>query len=63
MFFESLNMKFDSNCFELESKQFCNNENNKLRFFVTGVENDQFENYVPKNLDKILISYGGKDEI
>ena len=58
LFFESLGMKFDSDCFKMDNKQFCNNENNRLRLFVNGMENYEFENYVPKNLDKILIIYG-----
>lgn len=64
LFFESLGMRFDSSCFKLESEEeFCNNEDNKLRFFVNGAENSQFGDYVPENLDKILISYGSGDEI
>ncbi len=64
LFFESLGIKFSSDCFKLDSgEEFCNNDNGKLRFFVNGAENDQFENYVPRNLDKILISYGSNDEI
>ena len=32
--------------------------NKKLKLFVNGKENNEFENYVFKKLDKILISYG-----
>ncbi len=63
LFFESLGMSFDSNCFKSDSKQFCNKGDSKLRFFVNGLENDQFANYIPKNLDRILITYGKEDEI
>ena len=61
LFFESLGMKFNLECFEIDDKQFCNNENNRLRLFVNDIENYEFGNYVPKNLDKILITYGNKD--
>jgi hypothetical protein len=58
LFFESLRMQFSSECFKLEDAQFCNNDNSKLRVFVNGAENNQFGDYVPKSLDKILITYG-----
>lgn len=58
LFFESLGMQFSSECFKLEDAQFCNNDNSKLRVFVNGAENNQFGDYVPKSLDKILITYG-----
>ncbi len=60
LFFESLGIRFYSDCFEIDDKQFCNNKDNKLRFFVNNVENAQFENYVPEDLDKILITYGNE---
>ena len=61
LFFESLGMEFSSECFKLENAQFCDNDNSKLRIFVNGAENNQFENYTPKSLDKILITYGDGD--
>lgn len=63
LFFESLGVEFGSNYFKLEDKELYNNATHKLRFFVNGIENSQFGNYVPGNLDKILISYGNESEI
>ena len=59
IFFESVGMKFDSNCIALENKEkFCNDNSKKLKFFVNGKESSEYENYVFKDNDKILISYG-----
>ena len=59
IFFESVGMDFNKDCITLENKEkFCNDGNKKLKFSVNGKENNEFENYVFKKLDKILISYG-----
>ena len=63
LFFKSLGMNFNSSCFVIDNKEFCNENGNKLRFFVNGKENYEYGNYVPKDLDKILISYGSDEEI
>ncbi|MBI2598041.1 MAG: hypothetical protein HYW50_02495 [Candidatus Diapherotrites archaeon] len=57
-FFQSIGMEFSKECFELGEKKFCNNENETLQFFVNGKPNQEFENYKPKDLDKILIYFG-----
>lgn len=62
IFFESVGMEFNKNCLKLAGNQkFCNNGNKTLKFFLNGKPNSEYENYVFKDLDKILISYG--DEI
>ena len=62
VFFKSIGMNFDKSCITQENNEkFCNDGNKKLKFFVNGKENNEFENYVFNDLDKILISYG--DEI
>ena len=63
IFFESVGMRFDSNCIALENKEkFCNENNKKLKFFVNGKESNEFDNYVFNDLDKVLISYGDESE-
>ena len=63
VFFKSVYMDFNKDCITLESKEkFCNDDNNKLRFFINGQPNNDFENYVFKDLDKILISYGNENQ-
>ena len=63
IFFKSIGMDFNKDCITLENKEkFCNKENKKLKFYVNGQENSEFENYVFNDLDKILISYGDESE-
>lgn len=63
-FFASLSMKFNSTCFITDS-EFCDTETKTLKFYVNDVENNEHENYKPRDLDRMLISYGNesKDEI
>ncbi len=64
VFFKSIGMNFDKNCITLENNEkFCNDENKKLKFFVNGKENNEFENYVFDDLDKILITYGEGNDL
>ena len=61
-FFNTIGMNFDSECFSLETnEEFCNDDENKLRFFVNGEENFEFGEYVPRDLDRILITYGNNE--
>lgn len=61
IFFKSVGIDFNKDCITIENNQYCNNENKKIRFFVNGKENKEFENYVFNDLDKILISYGSEN--
>ncbi len=60
LFFKSIGIEFNSSSFIFEGNEYSNNENKKLRFFVNEKENDQFGDYVPKDMDKILILYGNE---
>ena len=63
VFFNSIGMDFNKDCITLENKEkFCNQGNAKLKFYVNGKPNNEFENYVFNDLDKILISYGSESE-
>ena len=63
IFFESIGMDLNKECITPENKEkFCSDGNNKLKFFVNEIENNEFENYVFNDLDKILISYGDESE-
>lgn len=70
-FFKSVGMQFTRNCFVDDlGNRYCNNATHTLKFYVkkpggTWQANDQFEKYQPKELDKILITYGNEtpDEI
>ncbi len=63
MFFESLGMKLSPTCFKTDDGiSYCNDNNNTLKFYVNNVSNAQFDKYVLRELDKILISYGAENE-
>ena len=63
IFFKSIGMDFNKDCITLENNEkFCNDENKNIKFLVNEKENDEFENYVFKDFDKILISYGNENQ-
>lgn len=63
VFFKSIGIDFNKDCITLENNEkFCNKDNKKLKFYVNGKANNEFENYVFNDLDKILISYGDESE-
>lgn len=63
IFFESIGMNLNEDCITLENKeQYCSDADKKLKFYVNGKLNDEFENYVFKDMDKILVSYGDGSE-
>ena len=55
-------INFNNNCIFIEGSNYCNDENKKLKFYANGHQNDEFDNYIIKDLDKYLISYGSEDE-
>lgn len=60
--FKSLRMDLDSSCIAAEGKNYCNGNGNKLRLYVNGRISSQFDNYVIRDLDKILVSYGNEND-
>ena len=61
-FIKSVNMNIEDGCFTLDDgKQYCNNENNKLRFFINGNETESINNYVINPNDRILVIYGNEN--
>lgn len=63
MFFDSLGMKLSSTCFKTDNgTNYCNNGNRTLKFYVNGQLNSEFDKYLLRDLDKILISYGSEGE-
>ena len=60
-FFESLNMKFDSQCLAIDTKNgYCSENSKKLKMYVNGKQNYKYENYEFNDLDRILITYGSE---
>ena len=63
-FFESLNMSFAQNCLIVSNgSSYCSNFNNQIAILVNGKANDQFEHYILKDGDTILISYDNNDDL
>lgn len=64
MFLESVGMKLTQNCFSTDQgTNYCNGNNKTLKFYVNNVSTTESSSYLLRDLDKILISYGGnRDE-
>lgn len=60
-FFSTLGMNFSKDCFKFD-QNYCNSQDEKLRFLVNGKENFEFENYIPRDLDRILITFGNETD-
>ena len=64
IFFKSVGMDFNKECLSLsDGQKACNDDKNTLKFYVNGKPNNELENYVFKDLDKILISYGSETNL
>ena len=61
-FFASLGIGFNSTCFATETESYCNGNASKLRMLVNCEENQDYGAYAPKDLDRILITYGSESE-
>ena len=57
-FIETLGMKLTSTSIAVEGVTYRNEGDKKLRMFVNGNENFDYDRYVLKSVDKILIVYG-----
>jgi len=62
-FFSSLGMAFNSTCFSTETKSYCDDGTSALAFFVDGEQNYEYGDYVPQDMDRILITYGSAEPI
>ena len=55
-------MNIGNGCFTLDDgNQYCNNDVNKLRFFINGNETESINNYVINPNDRILVIYGNEN--
>ncbi|MBI2084882.1 MAG: hypothetical protein HYT70_04725 [Candidatus Aenigmarchaeota archaeon] len=68
MFFDSLGMRFNLECFEVTgAKKYCNSGSATLKMYIKHADgaweqNSEYEKYVFKDLDKILITYGDETD-
>lgn len=57
-FFKTLGIDFTKECFTLDTgEKFCNTEDYLLQLFVNGEPSTQLNEYIPNDLDRILITY------
>lgn len=62
-FINSLKMNLTSTCFTLDTgEKFCNQGGSTLKMFVNGKENNQYDQYVPQDIDRLLISFGSDSQ-
>ena len=62
-FFNTLGMELDPSCLILANgTEYCNDDSYKLRMYVNGRPNNDFQNYEFKDLDQILMTYGDENE-
>ena len=57
-------MSLDENCF-VDDKQnrYCTDEERTLQFYVNGDPNGEFNNYVIRDADRVLVTYGTDDAV
>ncbi len=61
---KSIGGDLNAQCLTLPNQEsFCNNENSMVMFFVNGKRNEKYGDYKIQDLDKILVSYGNKDNV
>ena len=62
--FNSMKIAVDENCFVFpDGRQFCNNEDYTLKFFINDKRVPDIASYVIEDDDRILITYGNEDQV
>ena len=62
--FNSMSVGVDENCFVFpDGRQFCNNEDYSLKFYINQQKVDDIRNYIVQEDDRILITYGNEDQL
>jgi hypothetical protein len=60
----SLNMTLADNCLSLATGlSYCSNFDSQIRFYVNNIPNSEYQHYLPRDGDRILISYGNAAEV
>ena len=61
-FLKSVRMDISNGCFKTDdNKNFCENENTKLTYYINGNQTNDIMEYVLKDNDRILIRYGNQN--
>lgn len=61
--FDSLGIELNDECYVfLDARSFCTDDNYSLKFYINGEETSSITDYVIRDDDRILISYGDETE-
>ena len=61
--FNSMKIALDENCFIFpDGRQFCNNDDYSLKFYVNQQKVDDIRKYIVQEDDRILITYGNESQ-
>lgn len=60
---KSAGMDLRNHCLIFEENNYCSDAKKEIKFFVNGKGSNDLGNYVIKDLDKVLVSYGSENEL
>ena len=63
LFFKSIDGDFNETCIKINGEQHCINNEKTLKFYVNSQPNSEYGNYIFKDHDRILISYGDEKDL
>ena len=62
--FNSMSIALDDKCFGFpDGRQFCNNDDYSLKFYINQQKVEDIQKYVVQDDDRILITYGNEDQL
>ena len=62
--FNSMSVVVDDKCFVFpDGRQFCNNDDYSLKFYINQQKVEDIRKYVVQDNDRILITYGNEDQL
>ena len=62
--FNSMSIAVDDKCFGFpDGRQFCNNDDYSLKFYINQQKVEDIRKYVVQDNDRILITYGNEDQL
>ncbi len=61
-FFNTIEITLNENCMTVDANKMCSVGGKTLRYYANGKLIEEKEDYVPKDFDKILITYGDETE-
>ncbi len=59
----TLGIQLTPDCIKIDGANHCNDGNKTVKMYVNGGPNNEFGDYLMKDLDKILVSYGNETDL